>query len=236
MKLPKHDGEAVRILLATLNLTDLEGRVDFDRIAFEARSTERLARTTLSSVLGLSGQFVDLSPERRLRLAMEIARMGQLGPAARSLTWQEFEKFAENCLEEAGFEAERNVRVKGEGRAWQIDVVGFRGELVLAIDCKHWNTPAYPSKFKQAANHQMHAALHFLTALEKRSNEATRGRQALAVILTLREPPARFSEGAVLVSVEKLPSFLNGVTPYDENLPFITSASSVVENPMSESN
>jgi restriction endonuclease len=235
MKLPNHDGTAVRVLLATLNLTDVGGRVDFDRIAFEARSTERLARTTLYGVLGLSGQHVNLSPERRLRLAMEIARMGQLGPAVRSLTWQEFEKFAENCLQEAGFEAERNVRVKGEGRAWQIDVIGFRGNLVLVIDCKHWNTPTYLSKFKHAASHQRHAALHFLTSLGEKSNEATRGRQALAVILMLREPPAQLSGDAVLVSVEKLPSFLNGVTPYDEGLPFITSASSIMESPMSQS-
>ena len=235
MKLPNHDCAAVRVLLATLNLTDVGGTVDFDRIAFEARSTERLARTTLSGALGLSGQYVNLSPEGRIRLAMEIARIGQLGPAARSLTWQEFEKFAQNCLEEAGFESERNVRVRGEGRAWQIDIIGFRGNLVLAIDCKRWNTSAYLSKFKHTASHQRRAASHFLTSLQEKSNEATKGWQALAVILTLREPPAQFSGDAVLVSVEKLPSFLNGVTPYDENLPFITSTSSTVENPMSQS-
>jgi hypothetical protein len=166
---------------------------------------------------------------------MEIARVGHLGSAAKALTWQEFEKFAVDCLEEAGFEAKRNVRVKGEGRAWQIDVVGFRGELVLAIDCKHWNTPGYPARFKQAASHQRRATLHFLTTLEERTAEGRKGWQALAVILTLREPPSRFSESTVLVSVDMLPSFLSGVTPYDENLPLITSASSVVENPMSQS-
>ena len=235
MKLPSHDGAAVRVLLATLNLTDVGGRVDFDRIAFEARSTERLARTTLSAALGLSGEHVNLSPERRLRLAMEIARMGQLGSAARSLTWQEFEKFAESCLEEAGFEAERNVRVKGEGRAWQIDVIGLRSNLILAIDCKRWNTPAYLSKIKRAASHQRRAVLHFLTSLHHKPSEGTKRWQALAVILTLGEPPTQLSGDAVFVSVEKLPSFLNGVTPYDENLPFITPTSSLVENPMSQS-
>jgi hypothetical protein len=61
-------------------------------------------------------------------------------------------------------------------------------------------------------------------------------RQALPVILTLSEPRGQLSEGVVLVSVEKLPSFLSGVTPYDENLPFISSSLSLVENPMSQSN
>jgi hypothetical protein len=165
---------------------------------------------------------------------MEIARVGQLGSAAKALTWQEFEKFAVDCLEEAGFEARRNVRVKGEGRAWQIDVVGFRGELVLAIDCKHWNAPGYPARFKQAGRHQRHAAFHLLTTLGEKTTDGGKGWEALAVILTLREPPSRFAEDAVLVSVEMLPSFLSGVTPYDETLPFIGSLSSLVENPMSQ--
>src|SRR5207249_641839 len=236
MNSPTQDGTALRVLQATLNVSGVGETLDFDRIAFEARTTERLVRTTLSGALGLNGQDVRLSKELRIRLAMEIARVGQLGAAAKALTWQEFERFAEGCLEEAGFEAERNVRVKGEGRSWQIDVVGFRGELVLAIDCKHWNTPSYLSRFRPAADHQRHAASHLLATLNEKTIEGRKGRQALAVILTLREPPAQLSENTILVSVEKLPSFLGDVTPYDENLPFITSPHAVVENPMSQSN
>src|SRR5713101_6720123 len=171
MKLVSHDGAGLRVLLTTLKLTADARTLDFDRIALEAGTTERLVRMTLSDALGLNGQDVRLSAELRIRLAMEIARVGQLGSAARDLTWQEFERFAEDCLGEAGFEAERNVRVKGEGRAWQIDVVGFRGELVLAIDCKHWNTPSYPARFKLAASHQRRATLHLLTSLEEMTAE-----------------------------------------------------------------
>jgi Restriction endonuclease len=235
MKPRVQDSPALRALLATLNATDVEGPLDFDRIAFEARTTERLVRKTLSSALGLDEREVPLSPERRLRLAMEIAKAGQLGMAAKALTWQEFEQFAVNCLEEAGFEAQRNVRVKGEGRAWQIDVVGFRGDLVLAIDCKHWNTPGYPARFKPAASHQRQATSHLLTALVGKSAGEIKGWQALAVILTLGEPHAQLFESTVLVSVEKLPSFLSGVTPYDGTLPFMDSPLSAVENPMSQS-
>ncbi len=155
------------------------------------------------------------------------ARAGRLREAAQALTWQEFEKFGEQCLEEAGFRTERNVRVRGDGRAWQIDLVGFRGELIISIDCKHWNTPSYISRFKLAAEHQRHATLHLLATVKE-------GRQGLAVILTLRDPPAQLSKNTVLVSVEKFPNFLSGVTPYAENLPFMTSPLAVVENPMSQ--
>jgi Restriction endonuclease len=157
-----------------------------------------------------------------------------LRDAARVLTWQEFEKFAEECLIEAGFQTEKNVRVKGDGRAWQIDVVGFRGDLVLAIDCKSWNTPGYLSRFKLAAEHQRTATLHLLAMLLEKTIQGDKERRILPVILTLSEPPARLSQGVVLVSVEKLPSFLTGVTPYDKNLPFLSSSQMFVENPMSQ--
>jgi len=219
----------VRVLIETLRLSKIIEPVELENIASNAKTTESFARKVLTNALGETYDTgISVSPKLRVNLALEVARAGRLREAARVLTWQEFEKFGEECLQEAGFRAERNVRVKGEGRAWQIDLVGFRGELVIAIDCKHWNTPSYISRFKLAADHQRHATLHLLATVKER-------RQGLAVILTLREPPAQFSEDTVLVSVEKLPSFLSGVTPYAENLPFMSSPLAVVENPMSQS-
>jgi hypothetical protein len=113
--------------------------------------------------------------------------------------------------------------------------VGFRGDLVVTLDCKHWNTPGYLSRFRLAAEHQRNATLHLLARPVENMTQGDRELQALPVILSLSEPRGRFSEGVVLVSVEKLPSFLSGVTPYDENLPFMSSSLAVVENPMSQS-
>ncbi len=229
-------GSSLRVLVETLRLSKDGNRVLIADIASRAKATESFARKALTSALiEPDDDWISLSPSRRIDLALEIARAGRWRDSARVLTWQEFEKFAVECIEEAGFQTEKNVRVTGDGRAWQIDVVGFRGDLVLAMDCKSWNTPGYLSRFKLAAEHQRTATLHLLAALLEKTIQGDRERQALPVILTLSEPPARLSEGVVLVSVEKLPSFLSGVTPYDENLPFITSASSVVENPMSQS-
>ncbi len=219
----------VRVLVETLRLSKITEPIELENIASNAKTTESFARKVLTNALGETDDtWISVNPKLRINLALEVARAGRLREAAQVLTWQEFEKFGEECLEEAGFRTERNVRVKGEGRAWQIDLVGSRGELVISIDCKHWNTPSYISRFELAAEHQRHATLHLLATVKE-------GRQGLAVILTLREPPAQLSEDTVLVSVEKFPSFLGGVTPYDENLPFITSTSSIVENPMSQS-
>ena len=219
----------VRVLIETLRLSKTTELVELENIASSATTTESFARKVLTHTLGDIGDAgVSIGPRLRLDLALEIARAGRLRDAAQVLTWQEFERFGGDCLEEAGFRTERNLRVKGEGRAWQIDLVGTRGELVIAIDCKHWNTPSYISRFKRVVEHQRHATLHLLETLNER-------RQGLAVILTLREPPAQFSDGTVLVSVEKLQNFLSSVTPYDENLPLISSPLTIVENPMSQS-
>jgi Holliday junction resolvase len=225
--------ETLRVLKETLRLSKIGSRVELSDIASSARVSESFARASLTTVIDKAGDgSVSLSLRLRIMLALDIARAGRLEDAAGVLTWQEFEQLTEECLKEAGFQAERNVRVKGEGRAWQIDVVGYRGELALAIDCKHWNTPGYLSRFKQAADHQRHAACHLLATLKAKRDETRGGWQALAVILTLREPPARLAENTALVSIEMLPGFLSAVTPYDDSLPFI---SSPVENPMSRS-
>jgi hypothetical protein len=227
---------AVKVLIETLRLSKNGNRVELREIALRAKATEPFAREVLTSVIGNTNSgSISIRPGLRIQLALEIARTGPLREAAQALTWQEFERFAERCLEEAAYRTEKNVRVKGDGRSWQIDVVGFHGKLVLSIDCKHWNTPGNPSRFKLVADRQRTATFHLLTMLRERTNERDSALQALPLILTLSEPPAQFAEGAVLLSVEKLPGFLSGVTPYDENLPFITLPLSVVENPMSQS-
>jgi|SRR2546428_12172339 len=227
---------STRVLLETLKMTKKREIVDLEEIACKSQTTLSFVKGVLSRTISLLlADHVSLSPRERVQLAMEVARQGKSNDATRALSWQEFERFAEECLGEAGFQTEKNVRVTGDGRAWQIDIVGLRGDLVVTVDCKHWNTPGYLSRFKLAAEHQRKATLHLLARPLEKTIQGDKERQALPVILTLSEPRGRVSEGVVLVSVEKLPSFLSGVTPYDENLPFMTSPLSSVENPMSQS-
>ncbi len=227
---------STRVLLETLKMTKKREIVDLEEIACKSQTTFSFAKGVLSRTISpLRADYVSLSPRERVQLAMEVARQGKSNDATRALSWQEFERFAEECLREAGFQTEKNMRVKGNGRAWQIDVVGYRGELVLILDCKHWNTPGHLSRFRLAAEHQRNATLYLLARPRENIVQECKELQALPVILTLSEPRGQLSEGVVLVSVEKLPSFLSGVTPYDENLPFISSSLYLVENPMSQS-
>ena len=230
-----NDDSTLRILLAALKLAEAGSELDLEKVAFESQVPMHSAKSVLSSILNLKQLEDSAAPDLRLRLAMEIARLGYPEKAAKALTWQEFEGFAEDCLLESRFQTEKNVRVQGEGRAWQIDVLGIRGKLILAIDCKHWNTPAYISRFRLAADHQRQATVHLLRTIHNKKISGPEEPSALPIILTLREPPTRFSWDTTFVSIEKLPRFLSDVTPYDEDLPFITSTSTVVQNPMNQS-
>jgi Holliday junction resolvase len=229
-------GERARVLIETLRLSQVDKSLDLETIAFGSKTTASLVRKILADIRVVTddGQ-ISLTPKLRVQIALEVARVGRLKEASRFLSWQEFEKFAEECLREAGFRTLGNLRVKGDGRAWQIDLVGYRGELVIAIDCKHWNSPSYASKLKLAAIHQRQRTLHLLETTVKKLIDGVERQQALAVILTLLEPRSKSSEGAVLVSVDKFASFLADATPYDVTLPLIRSGSSDVENPMSQS-
>ena len=231
---PLDSAEAVRILVEALRQSRSSNILDLDKIVVIAKTTEPFAKRTLIPLLDENneGQFC-LDSKTRVELAIEIARAGGLRPAAQALTWQEFESFGAECLAEAGFRGERNIRLKGDGRAWQIDLAGYRGDLVLTIDCKHWSGSVYESRLKPSAMHQRAATIHLLSALMKKTGGRESKLQGLAVILTLSEPPTRFLEDAVLVSVEKLASFLNAVSPYDTSLPLISAAQLLVENPMS---
>ena len=226
--------ETARVLVEILRQSKSSDILDLQQVALESKTSEPTAKAIVSRFLHIAvSSHFSIESKFRVQLALELARIGRLKEAAKALSWQEFESFGAECLAEAGFRVEKNVRVKGEGRAWQIDLIGHRGDLVLTIDCKHWNTSGYESRLAPPAAHQRNATTHFLRTLTLKASEPRKNVQALAVILTLLDPPTRFLDNVALVSVEQLPSFLSAVTPYDDSLPLISASSPQVENPMS---
>ena len=225
---------AIRVLIETIRLTAAGRTSSISDIGVLAKTSTAMVRKALHMIGGLSeDETVSLNHAQRVLLALEVARAGRLKDSARSLTWQEFESFGGECLLEAGFRVEKNVRVKGGHRIWQIDLIGYRGDLVLTIDCKHWNSSGYGSRLEPQAKHQRLATAHFLKNLVTKASDQRGNLRGLAVILTLLDPPTRFLERAALVSVEQLPSFLNSVTPFDPTLPLMSASRLLVENPMS---
>jgi len=210
-----------RVLAQALKLNRDKNPTEIVDIALGAKTTEEVVRKILLPFSSIMNDQVFLTSGGRVQLGLELARTGLLRDGADSLNWQEFEDFCCECLKEAGFETRMNVRVRGQGRAWQIDIVGFRGDLVLTIDCKHWNTPSYRSRFELAASHASRATTHLMRSLANEEAWENKVPVGLPVILCLMEPRDRLFHETLVVSVEKFPEFLSTVTPHDRSLPFI---------------
>ncbi len=204
-----------------LKSTRTSSSVSLELVGIHAACSKAFCDNLVSELrIPAKSGWLSLPLGARLDLAMEEAKRGFLLEASRFLDWQDFERFAERCLGELSYETVKNVRVKGEGRSWQIDVIGMKEQIVLCLDCKHWAPPLLPSRFKNAETHQSKATRLFAAKLaEERGHSIT----SLPMILTLFEPPQQVAGGVLIVSVQKLPSLLNELTPFSPNLPFIDS-------------
>src|SRR2546425_4230649 len=175
------------------------------QIADQARTTTEQVALILRPLLRLE----DLSGARltnlaRFKLAFEAVRHGALQQVARALTWQEFEACTEDCLQTVGFDTQKGIIVKGGSRRWQIDVIAKKSRMILAVDCKHWESPAYSSKLLKAAEHQKLAVQALIQQMAAKGEIGREGVLVLPIILTLFEPRSRLTAEAVVVSMEQL--------------------------------
>jgi hypothetical protein len=210
-----------RIIVETLKNTKGDEILSIDQVADRAKTTIEQVALVLGPILQLQDPSeARLTRSSRFRLALEAARHGAIQQAARALTWQEFERFSEECLQAVGFDTKKGLMVKDDSRRWQLDVIAKKGSMILAIDCKHWESPGYESKLSKAAEHQKLAVQALLHQMATRGEIDREGMQALPLILTLFEPRSRMVDGVAVVSVDQLADFLQGVSPYSD-LPFI---------------
>ncbi len=209
-----------RILLETLRRTRADALTWTYEISSNARTTVALVRETLSKTLERDVlEQVQLASGERFKLAFEVARSGGLLEAAKTLDWREFERFAEECLKQSGFQTERNVRLKDDKHRWEIDVIARKGQMLLCFDCKHWAHTS-PQRLRGALEHQRNAATSLTSIRQDSMNSETLS--ALPIVLTLFDAGHISTKEGVVVPVARLPDFLEHITPYDPNIPFIT--------------
>ena len=214
-----------RVIVETLKSTAGNELLSVGQIADQAKTTTEQVALVLGQILQMDDPSEAwLTNSSRFKLAFEAVRHGALQQVARVLTWQEFEAFSEECLQTVGFDTKKGVIVKDDQRRWQMDVIARKGSMILAVDCKHWESPGYLSKLNKAAEHQnlaVHAFLHQMATREEIDGKV----RALPMILTLFEPRSRMVDGVVVVSVDQFADFLSGVSPYSSDLPFISTSS-----------
>ncbi|HMF32316.1 MAG TPA: hypothetical protein VKK79_12925 [Candidatus Lokiarchaeia archaeon] len=137
------------------------------------------------------------------------------------LTWQEFEQLVENALAEYEFNVTKNFRfsTKSRKKRWEIDVVGCRGNTLVAFDAKHWaRAHQAPSALEKVAATQK-ARVASLAKEEGRLGDllfqlriAPRSLTLIPAIVTLFEPPFELAQcGVPIVSIRKFSYFLQNI-------------------------
>ena len=96
-----------------------------------------------------------------MEIIKRIKNTDELESLSEKLSWQDFEKMVAEILEEHDYSVQVNKvftsaadHVTGEPlRRAQIDVVATKGDVVLAMDCKHWNRKRHKvSALRQAVD------------------------------------------------------------------------------------
>ena len=214
------------MIVETLQHTKGNERLNISQIADRAKTTTEQVTMILGPMLQLDDPSgVQLTYSARFKLASEAVRHGGLQQVARALSWQEFEGFTEECLRAVGFDTQKGIIVKDDSRRWQIDVIAKKGPMILAVDCKHWESPAYYSRLLKSGEHQKLAVQALIQQMAARGEIGREGVLVLPIILTLFEPRSSLTAQAVVVSVEQFADFLDGVSPFSSDLPFIHSQS-----------
>ena len=215
-----------RVIVETLKYTKGDKLLNISQIADRAKTTTEQVELILGPMLQLEDPLgAHLTHSARFKLAFEAVRHGGLQQVARALSWQEFEAFTEECLQALGFDTQKGTIIKDDSRRWQIDVIAKKSRMILAIDCKHWESPGYESKLSHAAEHQKLAVQALIRQMTARGELGRERILALPIILTLFEPRSRMVDGVVVLSVEQLADFLEGVSPFSSELPFIRAQS-----------
>jgi len=222
------------VIVETLKRTKGGNGINPVEIAQAARTTPEAALRVLEKFLNMENpDGTRLDSSARFNLASEAVRLGALQAVLRALTWQEFETFSEECLGRACFETQKGLIFIDGRRRWQVDIIATRGQIMLVLDCKHWESPNYSSKFYAAVRHQKQSLGPLVRHMKIRGLLGNhQDVWALPVIITLFEPRVSVLDGVVLASVAQLGDFLEHVTPYDSDLPFIL-VPHIVESPIS---
>lgn len=222
---------ARRFVVELLKQTSSGKTASLDVVAAHAHCSSDFGSDVLNSLdIRQAEGRVSLPTGKRLDLAMGTARAGSF-EGGRYLTWQEFERFAEECLTELGYETMGNLRLVAENRRWQIDLVGVKSPLVLCFDCKHWITHSSPSRFRTAVERQVKVTRIITSRIGRERNQSMLG---LSIILTILEPPESLTEPAVVLSIQRMPGLLRDLTPYSPGLPFVLVEEPKRENPMKQ--
>jgi len=200
-----------RIVEAILKLSKEGGWVKIGDVAEYALLPRDRAADILST-LGLQGEEIRLTRGARIELILRALEWGMEGErVARYLDWQGFEELVGKIFERAGYGAEWDLRISLGGRRCQIDLLAYKVNLILLIDCKHWRRPPPPSSELKIVQAQERRLKMLKEALVKAAGEAEDARDfyLTPLVLSLYQPTRKIIQGHIFASIGNLRGLLD---------------------------
>ena len=130
---------------------------------------------------------------------------------ALTLGWQGLEELCSEIFAEAGYTALRNFRFKHKGRRYEIDVVAWKENYIIAADCKRWSR-IRRSALREAALRQRERAEALAEGLYDAALPLRGGvYHVCPAIIAVYGPGREVYGGVPIVSLRELRGFLAGL-------------------------
>lgn len=135
----------------------------------------------------------------RLKIIEKLVLSGlSIDKVAEAVDWRDFEELVRHYFRNYGFKTFKNLRVW----RYEYDVIAIKGDLLICIDCKHWDRPVYPSRASEIAENLVRRCKYLKKKVEYRRH------RIFGVIVTLRDINTIFIEGIPIVSIYYLRSLI----------------------------
>lgn len=166
--------------------------------------------------------FIDRT--QRITLAKKAVQQGaNIAEIVELLTWKDFEGFVASILTANSYQCVESFRRRGNSlmHGMEIDVIGVRGNTIIAIDAKMWAIRSgKASDLKKAAEKQKKRTQELSEELDRLSKKmsklAKREYRLFPVLVTWLVEEVELHEGVPVVPIFKLNSFVLDLDQYED--------------------
>jgi hypothetical protein len=174
--------------------------------------------------LDLGQPSLTIDRTTRMNLAVQAVNLGALvASVVGEMTWKDFEVFVARILTENSYQCVESYRRRGnsEIKGMEIDVVGVRGNRIVAVDAKLWGVRGgKKTALQTAAEKQRERSRRLANDLsilaEKIPSLGAQDYRIYSVLVTWLVEEVELHNGVPVVPVFKLNSFIVDMDQYDD--------------------
>ncbi len=167
---------------------------------------------------------VSITRTQRIDLAkMAVEEGANIGQVVDLLTWKDFEGFVASILSDNSYRCIESYRRRGNStiQGMEIDVIGVKGDIIVAIDAKMWSIRSgKTSALKTAAEKQKKRTWELSEELDKLSKKigvlAEKTYKLFPVLVTWLVEEVELHQGVPVVPIFKLNSFILDLDQYED--------------------